>query len=57
MLEHDKNPSAHKKTLIEEKMGQLGSYTYRESVCSSTAIVCLQKSEIGWAVRLSSEAN
>ena len=55
MLEHKENPSANKRTKIEEKMEQLKSYTNREKVCSSTAIVCLQKSEIGWAVRLSGE--
>lgn len=57
MLEHKENPSANKRTKIEEKMEQLKSYTNREKVCSSTAIVCLQKSEIGWAVRLSGEVN
>lgn len=57
MLEHQKNPSASKRTKIEEKIEQLASYTHRDKVCSSVAIVCLQKSEIGWAMRLSAEAN
>jgi len=57
MLEHNRCPSASKWAKIEEKMEQLASYTHRDKVCSSVAIVCLQKSEIGWAQRLSAEAN
>jgi hypothetical protein len=57
MLENSKSPSARKTAQIEEKMEQLASYTHRDKVCSSTAIACLQKSEVGWAVRLSAEAN
>jgi hypothetical protein len=57
MLEHNKNPSASKKTRIEEKMELLASYTHKDKACSSVAIVCLQKSEIGWAMRLSAESN
>jgi hypothetical protein len=56
MLEQSKSPSATKRTRIEEKIEQLAAYTKRNKICSSTAIVCLQKSEIGWAVRLSAEA-
>ena len=50
-----KNPGAAKNARVEEKMKQLAEMTHRKSVCSSAAIVCLQKSEIGWAVRLSAE--
>jgi len=50
------NPGASKRALIEEKMKQLAKYTHRERECSSVAIACLQKSEIGWAMRLSAEA-
>jgi hypothetical protein len=57
MLENAKYPSARKTTQVEEKMEILASYTHRNKVCSSVAIACLQKSEIGWAIRLSAEAN
>jgi hypothetical protein len=56
MQEQAKSPGAAKKARIEEKMKQLAALARRESVCSSAAIACLQKSEIGWAVRLSAEA-
>ena len=56
MREQAKNPGAAKKARIEEKMKQLVGLASRKSVCSSAAIACLQKSEIGWAVRLSAEA-
>ncbi len=57
MCEQSKSPSATKRTRIEEKIKQLATYAQRDKICSSTAIVCLQKSEIGWAARLSAEAN
>ena len=57
MLENANNPSARKTTQIEEKIETLASYTHHSKVCSSVAIACLQKSEIGWAARLSAEAN
>jgi hypothetical protein len=56
MDEHAQQPGAAKKARIEAKMEQLSSLAGRKSVCSSTAIACLQKSEIGWAIRLSAEA-
>lgn len=56
MLEHDRNPSARKLARIEDKIETLRSFTFRDKVCSSTAIACLQKSELGWAMRLSAEA-
>jgi hypothetical protein len=56
MGEQAKNPGAAKKARIEEKMKQLVDLASRENMCSSAAIACLQKSEIGWAVRLSAEA-
>jgi hypothetical protein len=56
MKEQAQQPGAAKKARIEEKIRQLASLARRESVCSSAAIACLQKSEIGWAVRLSAEA-
>ncbi len=56
MLEHEKNPSASKRTKIEEKIELLASYTHRDKVCSSTAIACLLKSQIEWAMRLSAES-
>jgi hypothetical protein len=56
MQEQAKSPGAAKKARIEEKMKQLADLASRKSVCSSAAIACLQKSEIGWAVRLSAEA-
>jgi hypothetical protein len=49
-------PGAAKRARIEEKMRELSKLADRHSVCSSAAIACLQKSEIGWAVRLSAEA-
>ncbi len=57
MLEQSKRPGAAKKARIEEKMKQLAALTYRSSPFSGTAIACLQKSEIGWAVRLSAESH
>jgi hypothetical protein len=56
MKEQAHQPGAAKKARIEEKMQLLASLTKRDSVCSSAAIACLQKSEIGWAMRLSAEA-
>ena len=56
MQDQAKSPGAAKKARIEEKMKQLAVLASRESVCSSVAIACLQKSEIGWAIRLSAEA-
>src|SRR5262249_12881207 len=53
LLEHAEHPSAARQARVEEKIKQLAGMTHRKSVCSSTAITCLQKSEIGWAVRLS----
>jgi len=52
-----KSPGAAKKNRIEEKMKQLRALASRESACSSVAIACLQKSEMGWVVRLSPEAS
>ncbi len=57
MLENAKCPSAKKTTQIAEKIDQLASYTRRDQVCSSVAIACLQKSQLGWAMRLSAEGN
>lgn len=56
MKEQAAQPGAAKKARIEEKMEQLSALTDRTSVCSGAAIACLQKSEIGWAIRLSAEA-
>lgn len=56
MKEQAIQPGAAKKARIEEKMKELAKLANRSSVCSSAAIACLQKSEIGWAVRLSAEA-
>ena len=56
MLEQSHNPGAAKKARIEEKIHQLASLTRRSSVCSSAAIACLQKTEVGWAMRLSAES-
>jgi hypothetical protein len=47
MQEQAKSPGAAKKACIEEKMKQLADLASCESVCSSAAIACLQKSEIG----------
>lgn len=54
--EQAKQPGAAKRARIEEKMKELSKLTERDKVCSSAAIACLQKSELGWAVRLSAEA-
>lgn len=55
MLDQAKNPGASKLARIEEKMDNLTTYTERSSVCSSVAIACLQKSEIGWARRIAAD--
>lgn len=57
MGKHARNPGAAKKARIEEKVRQLAALTERTSECSSTAIACLLKSEVGWAVRLAAEAS
>jgi hypothetical protein len=56
MQDQAAQPGAAKKARIEERMRELAKLADRHSVCSSAAIACLQKSEIGWAVRLSAEA-
>jgi hypothetical protein len=56
MKDQAAQPGAAKKARIEEKMRELSKLADRHSVCSSAAIACLQKSEVGWAVRLSAEA-
>jgi hypothetical protein len=55
MLEQSKNQGSGKQARIEEKMEQLSSLTNRKNAFSSVAIVCLQKSELSWAQRLSAE--
>lgn len=57
LREQTESPGAAKMARVDEKMNQLADMTHRKSVCSSSAIACLQKSEIGWAVRLSAEAH
>jgi len=52
MHEQAKNPGASKLTRIEEKMDNLTNYTDKSYECSSVAIACLQKSELGWARRI-----
>jgi len=56
MKDQAKQPGAAKKARIEERMKQLADLTRRENVCSGAAIACLQKSQVGWAMRLSAEA-
>ena len=56
MQEQAKSPDAARKARIEEKMKQFAALARRESVCSSAAFACLQKSELRWAVWLSAEA-
>lgn len=56
MKEQAEQPGAAKKARIEEKMEQLASLARQDCVCSGAAIACLQKSDVGWAIRLSAEA-
>lgn len=51
-----KSASAARQAIIEAKTRQLADLCRPESECSSAAVACLQKSEVGWAVRLSAEA-
>ena len=56
MKEQAQHPSASRRAHIEGKIEQLTALVDRKSVCSSAAIACLLKSQVGWAMRLGAAA-